>query len=139
MSFAWNLKTLRTEAGFTQVELAKKIGVNQKTLSSWETGRTEPTVGDCIKICKVLDCPLEKLTDTRMRDIGDITLEDILVKLPKLSMDELEKIHDTADEIMEHEKQLALLELHRREQLERISTYEREIAKLKKQLAEGKF
>ena len=139
MSFAWNLKTLRTEAGFTQVELAKKIGVNQKTLSSWETGRTEPTVGDCIKICKVLDCPLEKLTDTRMRDIGDITIEDILVKLPKLSMDELEKIHDTADEIMEHEKQLALLELHRREQLERISTYEREIAKLKKQLAEGKF
>lgn len=139
MSFAWNLKTLRTEAGFTQVELAKKIGVNQKTLSSWETGRTEPTVGDCIKICKVLDCPLEKLTDTRMRDIGDITLEDILVKLPKLSMEELEKIHDTADEIMEHEKQIALLELHRREQLERLSTYEREIAKLKKQLAEGKF
>ena len=139
MSFAWNLKTLRTQAGCTQTELAQKIGVNQKTLSSWETGRTEPTVGDCINICKALDCPLEKLTDTRVRDIGDISMEDIIVKMQKLSTKDLERIQVTARELKERAERLTMLEMRRKEQLARLSSYEREIAKLKKQLEENKY
>lgn len=38
------LKRWRGAAGLTQKEAAKRIGVSEQTLLSWEKGRTYPTV-----------------------------------------------------------------------------------------------
>lgn len=83
MSFAWNLKTARTQAGLTQGELAKKVGVSQKTLSSWETGRTDPSIEETIKLCNALDCTIETLTGTKTRATGDISYDSNPMQIPQ--------------------------------------------------------
>lgn len=138
MSFAWNLKTLRSEAELTQGELADRIGVSQKTLSSWETGRTDPTIADVIKLCKVFDCPIEKLTGTKTRKVGDITMEDVLIKMQSLSFDELTKVKDIATSILNQKKRLIELEKKKQEQIDRIKMYQAEIAKLEKEIGDLK-
>lgn len=37
-----NIKKLRNELSLKQTELAKKVGITQSTLSSWENSRFEP-------------------------------------------------------------------------------------------------
>lgn len=38
------LRTVRTRAGLTQAELARRAGTSQATLSQYENGRKEPSV-----------------------------------------------------------------------------------------------
>jgi transcriptional regulator with XRE-family HTH domain len=40
----------RTKAHLEQTEIAALIGVSQKTISNWETGKTEPTVSQFRRI-----------------------------------------------------------------------------------------
>lgn len=134
MSFAWNLKTLRNQTDLTQGELANKIGVSQKTLSSWETGRTEPNIGEVIELCKTLDCTLETITGIRMHDIGDVSFEDVLVKLNQLSYEQLEKVIALSKETITRKKELERMEAARKEQLAKIAEYEAEIERLKQQI-----
>ena len=37
-----NIRRLREEKGMSQSELAKKLFISDKTISSWEVNRTEP-------------------------------------------------------------------------------------------------
>jgi len=39
------IKTLRIEAGYTQPQLAEKIGVSKAVISFWENGVNEPKAG----------------------------------------------------------------------------------------------
>lgn len=137
MSFAWNLATLRKQAGFTQKELAKKIGSSQKTISSWEVGRTEPTMKDVISICKALDCPMEKLTDTKAREIGDITYEDVLVKVRDLSIKELNELRKIIDSTLDQKIMLEKIEAMKKDQQKRLAAYEQELKRLRDQIADG--
>ena len=41
---AERIRELMAEEGLTQVALAKKIGVNQNTISSWLSGKKEPSI-----------------------------------------------------------------------------------------------
>lgn len=41
-SVSKNIKRLRNEAGMSQETLAEKLSVTRQTVSSWETGRTQP-------------------------------------------------------------------------------------------------
>lgn len=56
MSIGNNIKKLREREGMTQFDLANRIGVSDKTISSWEINRTEPKMGTIEKICSVLHC-----------------------------------------------------------------------------------
>ena len=40
--FSEIIKTLRTEKGFSQTQLAKEIGVSPGNVGDWETGRSKP-------------------------------------------------------------------------------------------------
>lgn len=55
------IKKLRKESGFTQAQLAKKIGVNAVTLSRYETGNRKPKVDKLVKMSKVFGVKLEYL------------------------------------------------------------------------------
>lgn len=92
MAFSNRLKLYRTNMGLKQEELAKNIGVSQKTISSWEVGRSEPTMKEVAKLCKIFDCTVEDLTDTRVRKVGEISIDDIMYKIDKLDKDDLQKI-----------------------------------------------
>jgi len=45
-----NFKKLRDEIGISQAELAKKLGLKQKTYCNYENGTTEPTLETLIKL-----------------------------------------------------------------------------------------
>lgn len=47
------LKSIRVNAKLSQEEAAKKLGVSQKTLSNWETGKTYPDQPQIENICRV--------------------------------------------------------------------------------------
>lgn len=47
------LKAARVNAGLTQAEAAKKIGVSVSTLKNWEKGVTFPKQPHILKICEV--------------------------------------------------------------------------------------
>ena len=44
LNFAENLRKLRRERGFTQEQLAEKMGVSFQTVSRWETGVVYPDI-----------------------------------------------------------------------------------------------
>jgi len=139
MAFAHRLKEYRLKSKMTQKELAGKICVSQKAISSWEVGRSEPTMKEVTKLCKVLDCTIEDLTDTRKRNIGEITKEDILIKINDLDINDLEEIDDLIQKRVEDLKQYAMFELQKQslekqlaEMTARVKAYEDKINEHKK-------
>ena len=147
MSFAWNLRTLRSQKDLTQGELAEKIGVSQKTMSSWETGRTEPNVGEVIKLCEALGCTIEKITGIRAYNFNDITPQDVFERartLPEHDLMYLEKIVKETLHIRrqqeelerERRRQQEKLEEERRAYKEKIAEYEAEICELRKKMGD---
>ena len=64
----------------TQVELAEKLGVTDKSVSKWENGNCLPDVSLYKKICEILDITLneffagEKLSDEKFKEVADNNL-----------------------------------------------------------------
>lgn len=54
---------LRKKVG-TQEEFAKAVGVDQTTVSKWETGRSKPRVGELSRIAKVCGVTVDKLLES---------------------------------------------------------------------------
>lgn len=62
------LKTLRTERGWSQAELADKIGSDARQVSRYETGRVAPSLDVLARIGEVLDVTIDHLViDTAPR------------------------------------------------------------------------
>lgn len=55
------LKSARTLAGMTQIDLAKSVNVSRQTIVAVESGNYNPSINLCIDICKVLSCTLDDL------------------------------------------------------------------------------
>lgn len=53
------LKAARTNAGLTQKELAKELGVSNTTVNSWENGDTEPTLSQLREISRLSGIPMD--------------------------------------------------------------------------------
>lgn len=56
-----NVRNRRKELGFTQQQLADKIGISQNSISSIETGQYKPTAYTAALLCKALECSFEDL------------------------------------------------------------------------------
>lgn len=46
-----NVRVARAQQGYTQQQLAEKIGVTRQTISLIEKGKYNPTLKLCLKIC----------------------------------------------------------------------------------------
>ena len=57
--FKDNLVSVRKMHGFSQDELAEKIGVSRQTLSKYETGESLPDIERCKLLAEVLDVSLD--------------------------------------------------------------------------------
>lgn len=55
------MKILRKNKKITQEELAEKMNVTQKCISSWEVGRTSPSIEKLIKLAEILEVKIEIL------------------------------------------------------------------------------
>ncbi len=62
MSFGENLKAIRTERGLTQAELAKRMGVSERTIISYEIeGRNPKKPEKYQQLASILDCSVKDL------------------------------------------------------------------------------
>lgn len=59
--FPKNLKLLRVARGLGQRELAVRLGTTLKTVSHWETGYSEPSIGQLIGLADFFDVTLDDL------------------------------------------------------------------------------
>ena len=59
--FNENLKKIRKEKGYTQEELAVKVGVVRQTVSKWEKGLSVPDADILRKIAEILDTDINIL------------------------------------------------------------------------------
>lgn len=61
MKYVNNLKDLRKKAGFTQDELAKKIGISKRTLAYWEKGENNIKPEKAEELAKIFNVPVSYL------------------------------------------------------------------------------
>jgi len=95
--FAARLKNLRKEVGFTQVELAEKLGVSKGTVAMWETRRREPGVKNIKRLSEILNKRIDYLLCLSDDD-------SLLVKVDKAESFDLYTIRlpKTMEKLMEH-------------------------------------
>ena len=62
MTFKDNVKALRTTADIGQKQLADALNTSPKTISHWETGYSEPSVEQLIRLADYFDISLDELT-----------------------------------------------------------------------------
>ena len=62
------IAALRREQGFTQKQLAEKIGVTDKAISRWETGKGYPDVTLLLQLGETLGVTLNELLSGRKSD-----------------------------------------------------------------------
>lgn len=60
-AFATNIKRLRISHNLTQLELAKIVGVSDKAVSTWESGRKIPRIQVLSKLCDYFGVSLGEL------------------------------------------------------------------------------
>ena len=72
MLFYEKIKTLRTEKGLYQRELADLLKTSNSTICDWERGRCEPSIQDLIKLSNVFNCSVDYLIGNE-DDFGFIT------------------------------------------------------------------
>lgn len=56
-----HLKSLRSQAGLTQAELAEKVGVSRKTINTVENGVFTPSATLALQLARALGVPVEAL------------------------------------------------------------------------------
>ena len=61
LGLASNIKHYRLKAGYTQEQLAEKVGVTRQTINAIEKGDYNPTIKLCISICRELGKTLDEL------------------------------------------------------------------------------
>ena len=132
MAFSDKLRIHRTNINLTQEELADKINVSQKTISSWETGRSEPTMKELTRLCNLFDCTMSDLSDTRDRKTGEITMDDILVKLRDMSLDELLRLKDEVIERINLQQEMNDVKSKYDDMVRRLKDYEYKIKELER-------
>jgi transcriptional regulator with XRE-family HTH domain len=60
---------MRTQAGLTQADLAKKLGKPQSYVSKLETCEKRPDVIELLQICRILSVPFEIVVPAEFRPL----------------------------------------------------------------------
>jgi CheY-like chemotaxis protein/DNA-binding XRE family transcriptional regulator len=84
MSFADNLKKIRSGKDLSQQELAKRLDVAQSTVGMWESGKRVPKLDELKRLATVLNITIGRLLSGRERKI-EIVRNEIYVDGEKIS------------------------------------------------------
>ena len=92
MAFKDSLKKLRVRNNLSQTELAEKLNVKQYVISSWEIGRSEPSINQLIILADIFKVPTDYLLD---KDVIIVSSEAefniVTTQMVKDAIDEFEE------------------------------------------------
>lgn len=91
MEFSERLKTLRKEAGLTQVDVAEKLGISQPAYASWERGVKKPTQENLVKIAQVLNVSIDYLVGNSEEKSDDLDNIELLFRMNSKGLTDEEK------------------------------------------------
>lgn len=57
------LRVLRAERGWSQAELAGRVGVSRQAVNAIETGKYDPSLPLAFKLARLFDMPVEDVFD----------------------------------------------------------------------------
>ena len=66
-----NLIILRNIHGFSQEEIAEKIGISRQAYAKWETGATVPDIEKCMRLAETYGVTIDSLVTTTTLDSGE--------------------------------------------------------------------
>ena len=69
MKFGDKLIELRKKNGYSQEELAEKLGVSRQSVSKWESNNTYPETDKIIQIANLFDCSMDDLINDKVTDV----------------------------------------------------------------------
>ena len=61
MDFGKTFKKIRKESGFTQQQIAGKLGISQSNISDWENNISRPEYENLIMLAQIYDVTIEEL------------------------------------------------------------------------------
>jgi len=64
-AFGNKLLEMRTQRGLSQTELARMLGVTNKAVSKWETGKSKPTTNVIRKLAALFKIDINELLSMR--------------------------------------------------------------------------
>jgi len=91
MEFSERLKKLRKQAGFTQVEVASKLGISQQAYASWERGAKKPTQDNLVKIAQILNVSVDYLVGNSEEKSDDLDNIELLFRMNSKGLTDEEK------------------------------------------------
>jgi len=97
------IKELRTKKNISQKELADRLFVSDKTVSSWEINRTEPSLDLVVEICNILDVSVAKFL---YEDNKNNIETEIKVKISEDEYNTLKSFLDKNAEFVKNNHQL---------------------------------
>lgn len=76
MKIGKNIKAIRVSQKMEQKELANRLHISNKTISSWECDRTEPNIGMFEKIAEALNVTKTELLEGKRKINDSIVFAD---------------------------------------------------------------
>lgn len=67
MRYKIDLKRERIEHGYTQLRLAEHLGVSEKTISKWESGRGQPSYENMLKLCELYGKDIKEVDSVQIK------------------------------------------------------------------------
>jgi len=93
------LKKTRAGAGYTQVTASEAIGRKRQTLSSWETGQSQPDANTLFELFELYGASVDEAFGFKKEETLDEQLKDVLYALSgdrhELTDEEKQDIIDT--------------------------------------------
>lgn len=83
--FVMRLRELRIKGGFTQSEVAKKLGVSSQTILNWENGIYEPKISQLIKLADLFNVSVDYLIERE----NNKNTYDLYYELEKISKEDI--------------------------------------------------
>ena len=95
MAFKDSLKKLRVRNNLSQTELAEKLNVKQYVISSWEIGRSEPSINQLIILADIFKVPTDYLLDKDVIIVSsEVEFNIVTTQMVKDAIDEFEECID---------------------------------------------
>lgn len=75
MKFSDNLIKLRKGKGWSQEDLADKLGLSRQAVSKWEVGTSKPDIDNVIKLSKLFEISIDELVNNEIVKTDAISIE----------------------------------------------------------------